>query len=246
MPGGKHAIGQCWDRTNSNDGTYEIFISPELDQPFEILHTLAHEMIHAIVGCEAGHKGEFVTWCKRIGLVKPWTATTPGPELAATLAIYALQLGPYLHARLNDVRKRQSTRMLKATCPNPDCEIRVSTDSDKPYTIRITQQWAGAGFRSLGENLDTTSSAGRAMMQMVGVFAEFERSIIRERTKAGLAEARKAGRKLGRRFKLTEADRQQIIYLVREGKMTAADCARTYHIHESNVSRLLAGAKAKD
>jgi DNA invertase Pin-like site-specific DNA recombinase len=105
---------------------------------------------------------------------------------------------------------------------------------------------AGAGFRSLGENLDTTSSAGRAMMQMVGVFAEFERSIIRERTKAGLAEARKAGRKLGRRFKLSEADRQQIVYLVREGKMTAADCARTYHIHESNISRLLAAAKAKD
>ena len=49
----------------------------------------------------------------------------------------------------------------------------------------------GAGFRSLGEDLDTTSSAGRAMMQMVGVFAEFERLIIRERTKAGLAEARK-------------------------------------------------------
>jgi DNA invertase Pin-like site-specific DNA recombinase len=105
---------------------------------------------------------------------------------------------------------------------------------------------AGAGFRSLGENLDTTSSAGRAMMQMIGVFAEFERSIIRERTKAGLAEARKAGRKLGRRFKLSEADRQQIIYLVREGKMSAADCARTYRIHESNVSRLLAGAKVKD
>jgi DNA invertase Pin-like site-specific DNA recombinase len=105
---------------------------------------------------------------------------------------------------------------------------------------------AGAGFRSLGENLDTTSSAGRAMMQMVGVFAEFERSIIRERTKAGLAEARKAGRKLGRRFKLSEADRQQIVYLMREGKMTAADCARTYRIHESNISRLLATAKAKD
>jgi DNA-binding CsgD family transcriptional regulator len=40
--------------------------------------------------------------------------------------------------------------------------------------------------------------------------------------------------------------RQQIIYLVREGKMTAADCARNYRIHESNISRLLAGAKAKD
>ena len=89
---------------------------------------------------------------------------------------------------------------------------------------------AGAGFRSLGENLDTTSPAGRTMMQMVGVFAEFERSIIRERTKAGLAEARKAGRKLGRRFKLSEEDRKQIVYLVREGKMTAADCARTYRM----------------
>jgi SprT-like family len=146
--GGKHAIGQCWDRTSSNDGTYEIFISPELDQPGEILHTLAHEMIHAIVGCEVGHKGEFVTRCKAIGLVKPWTATTPGAELAAKLAIYALQLGPYPHARLNDLRKRQTTRMLKATCPNPDCEIGASTDSDKPYTIRITQQWADAGMPS--------------------------------------------------------------------------------------------------
>ena len=81
---------------------------------------------------------------------------------------------------------------------------------------------------------------------MVGVFAEFERSIIRERTKAGLAEARKAGRKLGSRFKLSEADRQQIVYLVREGKMTAADCARTYRIHESGISRLLAAAKIKE
>jgi hypothetical protein len=61
-----------------------------------------------------------------------------------------------------------------------------------------------------------------------------------------LAEARKAGRKLGHRFKLSEEDRKQIVYLVREGKMTAADCARTYRIHESNISRLLAIAKAKD
>jgi hypothetical protein len=38
--------------------------------------------------------------------------------------------------------------MLKATCPNPDCEIRASTDSDKPYTVRLTQQWADAGMPS--------------------------------------------------------------------------------------------------
>ena len=45
---------------------------------------------------------------------------------------------------------------------------------------------AGGGFRSLTENIDTTTAAGRMMMQMVGAFAEFERAMIRERTSAGL------------------------------------------------------------
>ena len=49
---------------------------------------------------------------------------------------------------------------------------------------------AGAGFRSVTENIDTTTPAGRMMMQMVGSFAEFGRAMIRERTSAGLAVAR--------------------------------------------------------
>src|ERR1700676_1043319 len=52
---------------------------------------------------------------------------------------------------------------------------------------------AEAGFRSLTEAIDTTTAPGRMMMQMVGVFAEFERAILRERTKAGLDAARKRG-----------------------------------------------------
>jgi hypothetical protein len=141
--GGKHAIGQCWPREQSGDGTYELFISPELDQPTEILHVLAHEMVHAIVGCDKGHKGEFARRCKKIGLVKPWTATTPGPELTETLKVYAYQLGTYPHARLNDVRKRQGTRMLKASCPNADCDHLA--ENGKPYTVRISQQTADFG-----------------------------------------------------------------------------------------------------
>ena len=58
---------------------------------------------------------------------------------------------------------------------------------------------AGAGFRSITENIDTTTPAGRMMMQMVGAFAEFERAMIRERTSAGLAAARAEGRIGGRR-----------------------------------------------
>src|SRR5271163_3930958 len=49
---------------------------------------------------------------------------------------------------------------------------------------RIAQ--AGASFQSLTENIDTTTPAGRMMMQMIGSFAEFERAMIRERTTAGL------------------------------------------------------------
>jgi DNA invertase Pin-like site-specific DNA recombinase len=49
------------------------------------------------------------------------------------------------------------------------------------------------------QGLDTSTSAGRAMFQMLGVFAEFERGIIRERVNAGLARARANGTKLGRR-----------------------------------------------
>ena len=55
---------------------------------------------------------------------------------------------------------------------------------------------AGAGFRSLTEATDTTTAAGRMMMQMVGAFAEFERAMLRERTQAGVDAARQEGRSL--------------------------------------------------
>ena len=55
-----------------------------------------------------------------------------------------------------------------------------------------------AGFRSLTEAIDTTTPAGRMMMQMVGAFAEFERAMLREQTKAGLDSARREGRIGGR------------------------------------------------
>ena len=56
----------------------------------------------------------------------------------------------------------------------------------------------GVGFVSLTEALDLTSPAGRAMAGLLAVFAEFEREILRERTRAGLAHARTNGKRLGR------------------------------------------------
>lgn len=99
---------------------------------------------------------------------------------------------------------------------------------------------AGAGFRSLTEAIDTTTPAGRMMMQMVGSFAEFERAMIRERTSAGLAQARAEGRVGGRRRKLTDRQRAEIADSVLSGRKTAAEMARIFKVSQPTVSRIVA------
>ena len=99
---------------------------------------------------------------------------------------------------------------------------------------------ADVGFRSLTEAIDTTTPAGRMMMQMVGSFAEFERAMIRERTSAGLALARAEGRVGGRRRKLTEAQRAEIADSVLSGRKSAAEMARLYRVSQPTVSRIIA------
>src|SRR5215203_1363812 len=69
-----------------------------------------------------------------------------------------------------------------------------------------TLRLRGIGFRSLTEALNTTTAQGRLVFHMFGALAEFERSLIRERTQAGLAAARRAGRTGGRPPKLTDDD----------------------------------------
>ena len=101
----------------------------------------------------------------------------------------------------------------------------------------------GAGFRSLTEAIDTTTPAGRMMMQMVGSFAEFERAMIRERTSAGLEAARAEGRVGGRRPKLTTAQRADVVENVTSGRRTAAQVARLYKVSEATISRILARAR---
>src|SRR5450759_881354 len=59
-------------------------------------------------------------------------------------------------------------------------------------------QHLGVGFVSLTEAVDLTTPAGRAMVALLAVFAEFEREILRERVRAGLAHARRNGKRLGR------------------------------------------------
>jgi DNA invertase Pin-like site-specific DNA recombinase len=101
---------------------------------------------------------------------------------------------------------------------------------------------AGASFRSLTEAIDTSGAAGRMMMQMLGCFAEFERAMVRERTRAGLQAARARGRKGGRRPKLLQPQRAEILDMLAAGR-TGADVARIFRVHRATISRIAAEAR---
>ncbi len=99
--------------------------------------------------------------------------------------------------------------------------------------------------RDAGAAVDTTTAAGRMVMQVLGSFAEFERSMVRERTRAGLAAARDRGVKVGRPAKLSRRQQEEVIRTVRDGSKTAADAGRLFGLHRSNITRLLARYRLK-
>jgi len=144
---------------------------------------------------------------------------------------------PELHRLLDQLRKGDALVVWKLD--------RLSRSLRDVLTIMEQIAEAKAGFRSLSEAIDTTSPAGRMMMQMLGAFAEFERAMLRERTKAGLKSARRQGRIGGRRPKLRSQQQAEIIKMVSRGRKTAADAARLFDVHPATVSRLLARARMK-
>lgn len=144
---------------------------------------------------------------------------------------------PELHRLLDELRKGDVLVVWKLD--------RLSRSLREVLTIMERLGECSAGFRSLTEAIDTTTPAGRMMMQMVGAFAEFERAMLRERTKAGLDAAREDGRIGGRRPKLTEQQQSEIRKMVTRGDKSAADAARLFKVHPATVSRLLARASVK-
>jgi DNA invertase Pin-like site-specific DNA recombinase len=88
------------------------------------------------------------------------------------------------------------------------------------------------------QGLDTSTTAGKAMFQMLGVFAEFERGIIRERVNAGLAKARAEGTTLGR--PRVEASIEKRIRKLRAGGMGVLKIGRTVGVGTSVVQRVVA------
>lgn len=99
----------------------------------------------------------------------------------------------------------------------------------------------GVGFVSLTEALDLTTPSGRAMAGMLAVFAEFEREILRERVRAGLAHARQNGKRLGRpRTAARKASQVRDLYRAGTSK---AEIARRLKVGRTSVRRILAAKR---
>ena len=99
----------------------------------------------------------------------------------------------------------------------------------------------GIGFRSLRENIDTSTPAGKFMLQVFAALAEFERARIRERTFAGLAAAAANGRKGGRPRKANTKLRERAKSMLTQG-LSKEEIARALEISRATLYRLLVEA----
>ena len=95
----------------------------------------------------------------------------------------------------------------------------------------------GIGFVSLTEALDLTTPTGRALAGMVAVFAEFEREILRERVRAGIAQARKEGRPHGR--PRTASLQSDEVLRLKSERVSHSEIARRLGIGRTSVRRIL-------
>jgi DNA invertase Pin-like site-specific DNA recombinase len=142
---------------------------------------------------------------------------------------------PELHKMLDQLRSGDTLVVWKLD--------RLSRSLKDLLTILERVSAAGAKFKSLTESIDTSGPAGRMLVQMLGSFAEFEREMIRERTRAGLREARAQGRVPGRKPKITPEQRQEIVEAVSSGRKTPAEIARLLKIHRGTVSRIVSQSR---
>lgn len=108
-----------------------------------------------------------------------------------------------------------------------------------PHLIETVQelQKRGIGFKSLQESIDTTTRGGNRVFPVFAALAEFERDLIRERTRAGLAAARARGRQGGRPRARTEAQAQRARTLRMDPQRTVKEICQTLQISEATFYR---------
>jgi hypothetical protein len=164
--------GECWDKSVSADGHFEIFLNPSRADSLAVGATLAHELIHAAVGFDQGHKGNFAKVALSLGFARPLTHVgddTP-EKLAGWLRPMLDEVGELPHAAINYSRQG-ATRVKRGSggvvqVPGPDSDdsesgnAPINTRPPKQgtrllkamcaheecgYTVRVTSKWLEIG-----------------------------------------------------------------------------------------------------
>lgn len=144
---------------------------------------------------------------------------------------------PALKKLLSDVRSRKVDVVL---CWKLDRLFR----SLKHLVVTLQEfEELGVQFVSLKDNIDLTTSSGRLMMHMLGAFAEFEASLIKERIKSGLASAVSKGKILGRPKARGERDKEIADYVAQGHSWKEA--AQHFNLHPSSVQRAIEAVRSK-
>lgn len=171
-------LGVCYDKTASEAGIYEIFISPTLVDPIAIVGTMLHETAHAIAGCGVQHHAiVYGVVAEKLDLTRSgmdgkgtrWPdEACPSLKLQDTWRVAMEKWEPYPHAVLlppppstaggtgsygQGKGERQSTRLLKASCAT--CG----------YTVRVTMKWASRGLPICGICTDTAGEFARMQLE---------------------------------------------------------------------------------
>lgn len=139
----KTTRGQCWKSTASEDGKCHVLLRPSLSDGVTTFLVLGHEMIHVLLDCEDGHGGRFIETARAVGLLKPWTTATPGPELQEWAEAQLTALPPYAA-----VFARFREEILGDPTKQPTGTRRSSNNADlyecpeTGYRARVTKKWA--------------------------------------------------------------------------------------------------------
>lgn len=121
---------------------------------------------------------------------------------------------------------------------------RLARSTKELYSLTEQMKEKGVEFVSINDAFDTTTPTGKAMFGMLAVFAEFERDIIQQRTKAGLEAAKKRGR-VGGRPSIDEKTKKKVKALFEAGE-SATDIAKEYGIGRATVYKILKESNQKD
>lgn len=107
------------------------------------------------------------------------------------------------------------------------------------FVLDLIEQFhgVGCGFSSLTEGFDTTTNTGRLVCHILAAIGEFERGLISERTRAGMAVARRQGKVPGRRFRLTHEDIAEAYRLVSIEQRAIAHVARDLDVCHDTLTR---------